>query len=144
LNYSDLHVQEQVENLTQTFENSPYISSALYTESWLRSFVSYVHRNQDFLNVTIDTEPEFIKNLNEVRFILYIRKFVEYPGMFFIYLCFKLLSVVAFQTESFLIGYKIQRRRSTDPCFKVHDTSSKHHRWKYGKRYGQGLTKDLQ
>lgn len=67
LNYSDPLIQEQVENLTQTFEASPYISSPLYTESWLRSFVSYVHRNQDYLNVTIDTEETFIKTLNEVR-----------------------------------------------------------------------------
>lgn len=73
LNYSDPLVQEQVENLTRTFEASPYISSPLYTESWLRSFVSYVKRNQDYLNVTIDTEDTFIKTLNEVRiFVLRI------------------------------------------------------------------------
>ncbi|GLH02013.1 Patched domain-containing protein 3 [Gryllus bimaculatus] len=51
LNYSDPIVQDQIENLTQTFENTTYISSPLYTESWLRSFVGYVKRNQDYLNL---------------------------------------------------------------------------------------------
>jgi hypothetical protein len=67
LNYSDPVIQAQVENLTQTFENTTYISSPLYTESWLRSFVGYVHRNQDYLNVSIDTEESFINTLKEVR-----------------------------------------------------------------------------
>ncbi|PSN48726.1 hypothetical protein C0J52_08794 [Blattella germanica] len=65
LNYSDPIVQAQVENLTQTFENTSYISSPLYTESWLRSFVGYIHRNQDYLNVSIETEDEFINTLKE-------------------------------------------------------------------------------
>ncbi|XP_066995806.2 patched domain-containing protein 3 isoform X1 [Anabrus simplex] len=66
LNYSDPIVQEQVENLTQTFENTTYISSPLYTESWLRSFVGYIKRNQDYLNVSIATEEDFIKTLKEL------------------------------------------------------------------------------
>ncbi|KAL1137711.1 hypothetical protein AAG570_009407 [Ranatra chinensis] len=66
LNYSDPVVQDQIENLTRTFERSPFISNSLYTESWLRSFVSYIRRNQEYLNVSIDTEPEFIKTLNEL------------------------------------------------------------------------------
>lgn len=60
-------IQAEVENLTQTFENTTYISSPLYTESWLRSFVGYVRRNQDYLNVSIDTEDDFIRTLKEVR-----------------------------------------------------------------------------
>jgi hypothetical protein len=70
LNYSDPVTQAQVESLTQTFENTTYISSPLYTESWLRSFVGYVRRNQDYLNVSIDTEDGFIKTLKEVSVIL--------------------------------------------------------------------------
>jgi hypothetical protein len=67
LNYSDPVIQAQVENLTQTFENTTYISSPLYTESWLRSFVGYIRRNEEYLNVSIDTEQSFIKTLKEVR-----------------------------------------------------------------------------
>jgi hypothetical protein len=68
MNYSDPMIQAQVENLTQTFESTTYISSPLYTESWLRSFVGYIHRNQEYLNVSIDTEDNFIKTLKEVRY----------------------------------------------------------------------------
>lgn len=67
LNYSDPLVQQQVENLTRAFENTTFISSPLYTESWLRSFVGYMKRNQDYLNVSIDTEEDFIDTLKEVR-----------------------------------------------------------------------------
>nr|CAD7443243.1 unnamed protein product [Timema bartmani] len=63
--YSDPEIQEQVENLTQSFENTSFISTPLYTESWLRSFVGYVKRNQDYLNVSIDTEDSFISTLKE-------------------------------------------------------------------------------
>ncbi|XP_026677786.1 patched domain-containing protein 1-like [Diaphorina citri] len=62
----DVNVQNQIENLTKTFEASSFISAPLYTESWLRSFVSYVRRNQDFLNVTIDTREGFLKTLNDL------------------------------------------------------------------------------
>ncbi|KAL1462487.1 hypothetical protein WDU94_014318 [Cyamophila willieti] len=66
LPYWDVDVQNQMENLTKSFEASPFISAPLYTESWLRSFVSYVRRNQDFLNVTIDTREGFLKTLNDL------------------------------------------------------------------------------
>lgn len=64
--YSDPVIQHEVENLTQTFENTSYISNTLYTESWLRSFLLYADRNKDYLNITVDNKKEFIKNLKEV------------------------------------------------------------------------------
>lgn len=51
----------------QTLENTSYITTPLYSESWLRSFVSYVDRNNDYLNFTIDNEQSFIDALREVR-----------------------------------------------------------------------------
>ncbi|GLV34155.1 Patched-related [Carabus blaptoides fortunei] len=65
-NYSDPLTQMQIENFTQILENTSYISNPLYTESWLRSFLQYVERNQDYLNVTIATETEFIAALKEL------------------------------------------------------------------------------
>ncbi|KAH9645899.1 hypothetical protein HF086_010098 [Spodoptera exigua] len=65
-NYSDPKIQDQVEALTKSLENTSYISNSLYTESWLRTFVDYVSRNNDYLNVTIDNEDEFIQNLKEL------------------------------------------------------------------------------
>jgi hypothetical protein len=67
LDYWNVNVQDQIENLTKTFESSPFISTPLYTESWVRSFVNYVNRNQEELNVTIDTRESFLQTLNDVR-----------------------------------------------------------------------------
>lgn len=64
--YSDPKIQQQVENLTQTFENTSYISNGLYTESWLRSFLQYAERNQDYLNISVNTKKDFIKTLKEL------------------------------------------------------------------------------
>jgi predicted RND superfamily exporter protein len=63
--YSDPEIQRQVENLTQTFENTSYVSNTLYTESWLRSFIQYAERNEDFLNISIKTKPGFLQALKE-------------------------------------------------------------------------------
>ncbi|VEN54168.1 unnamed protein product [Callosobruchus maculatus] len=64
--YSDPMIQNQVENLTQTFENTSYISNTLYTESWLRSFIQYAERNQDYLNISIANKKDFVKTLKEL------------------------------------------------------------------------------
>lgn len=63
-------VQGKYEQLTQELENTSYVSNSLYTESWLRSFLSFIERNNDFLNVTIDNEDDFIRVLKEVRRVL--------------------------------------------------------------------------
>lgn len=66
IDYWDIEVQNQIENLTEAFENSHFISNPIYTESWLRSFLNYVDRNQEELNITIDTRESFIETLTEV------------------------------------------------------------------------------
>ena len=72
-NYADPLIQHQVETLTQTFENTSYISSnPLYTESWLRRFVNYVENNGDYLNISIKTPQDFLKNLKEVSRCVYL------------------------------------------------------------------------
>lgn len=65
LNYSDPLVQEQVENLTSTLEHTSYVTSRRYTESWLRSFLSFLERNNELLNVTVDDEQTFIDAVKE-------------------------------------------------------------------------------
>lgn len=67
MNYSDPINQNQIENLMQTLENTSYVLTPLYTESWLRSFLSYIERNNDYLNLTLDTEQNFLDVLKEVR-----------------------------------------------------------------------------
>lgn len=66
LNYSDPITQDRVENLIHSLENTSYVTSSLYTESWLRSFLSFVDRNAEFLNITINNEQDFIDALKEV------------------------------------------------------------------------------
>ncbi|XP_040169198.1 patched domain-containing protein 3 [Anopheles arabiensis] len=66
LNYSDPHTQMQIEDLMQSLENTSYVTSPLYSESWLRSFISYVDRNNDYLNLTLDSEQAFIDALREI------------------------------------------------------------------------------
>uniref|UniRef100_A0A182XFN4 SSD domain-containing protein n=1 Tax=Anopheles quadriannulatus TaxID=34691 RepID=A0A182XFN4_ANOQN len=65
-NYSDPHTQMQIEDLMQSLENTSYVTSPLYSESWLRSFISYVDRNNDYLNLTLDSEQAFIDALREI------------------------------------------------------------------------------
>ncbi|CAK9817866.1 Patched domain-containing protein 3 [Anthophora plagiata] len=63
--YSDPTIQQQVENLTRSLEASKYISSApIYTESWLRSFISYA--NSSGADVNISDEKSFIKVLKDI------------------------------------------------------------------------------
>ncbi|XP_033320041.1 patched domain-containing protein 3 isoform X2 [Bombus bifarius] len=62
--YSDPVIQSQMENLTRSLEASKYISSApIYTESWLRSFLSYA--NNSATDVEIKDEKTFIKVLKD-------------------------------------------------------------------------------
>lgn len=64
--YSDKKIQDQVEMLTQTLENTSYVSNQLYTESWLRSFLQYSERNMDYLNFTINKKEDFNRVLKEL------------------------------------------------------------------------------
>ncbi|CAD1473463.1 unnamed protein product [Heterotrigona itama] len=63
--YSNPVIQEQMENLTRSLEASKYISSApIYTESWLRSFLSYT--NNSATDIEIRDEKTFINVLKDV------------------------------------------------------------------------------
>lgn len=84
LDYWDEDVQNEIENLTRTFEQSPYVSpSSFFTESWLRSFVGYVDRNRDAMNISVDTKESFMKTLKEVtaRFKYTLRFKNTYNGI---------------------------------------------------------------
>lgn len=108
LNYSDPRTQYQIEQLTETLENTSYVTSSLYTESWLRTFLSFVERNNDFLNVTIDNELDFIAALREVcQQLFYV--FSQY--FFFQFNIFSVFFVALANTrQSILLGREIQRK----------------------------------
>jgi patched domain-containing protein len=69
LNYSDPFTQMQIEDSMQKLENTSYVTSSIYTESWLRTFLSFVERSE-YLNISVGTEQEFIDALEEVRIIV--------------------------------------------------------------------------
>ncbi|KAK7083691.1 Sterol-sensing domain of SREBP cleavage-activation [Halocaridina rubra] len=66
LNYSDPETQEQLIDLHQKFENLSYVAGPLYTESWLRAWLGFIDRNQDYLELNVSTEEDFIYNLREI------------------------------------------------------------------------------
>ncbi|XP_011307702.1 patched domain-containing protein 3 [Fopius arisanus] len=61
--YSDPVIQSQMENLTRSLEATKWIGEPLYGDNWLRSFLSYTASNIEELNVTLNTEADFIKTL---------------------------------------------------------------------------------
>lgn len=65
LNFSDPITQMQIEDAMQRLENTSYVTSSIYTESWLRTFLSFVERSE-YLNVSVGTEQDFIDSLKEV------------------------------------------------------------------------------
>ena len=135
LNYSDPIVQSQMEELTSRLENTSYVTSSLYTESWLRSFLSFIERNNDFLNVTIDNELDFISALKEVSFDLWslvVSWRVGNSSKF-------IISALAIPRQSILAGREIQRRPYANCGIAIPHPSGQHNRHKSRKGHGQGF-----
>ena len=63
--YSSPEVQEGLLRLLSQLENTTFIDP-FYTESWLRDFLDYVRRNQDYTPIDISNEALFIQALNSV------------------------------------------------------------------------------
>lgn len=68
--YSDPQTQQDLMELHQKFENMTYIAGPLYTESWIRAWLGFLDRNQDYLGLNVTTEEDFIANLREVSFMV--------------------------------------------------------------------------
>lgn len=66
LNYSDPVTQDQLIDLHQQLENLTYVAGPLYTESWLRAWLGFLDRNQEYLELNVTTEEDFITNLREI------------------------------------------------------------------------------
>lgn len=64
IQYSDKDTQAQIDSLMFAFENSTYIAPGM-SSSWLREFLNYVDRNQDYDDIVldIDTEVEFVRTV---------------------------------------------------------------------------------
>ncbi|XP_068239461.1 patched domain-containing protein 3-like isoform X2 [Palaemon carinicauda] len=66
LDYSNTTTQDQLIELHQKFENLSYVAGALYTESWLRAWLGFLDRNQEYLELNVTEEEDFISNLREI------------------------------------------------------------------------------
>ncbi|XP_037031767.1 patched domain-containing protein 3 isoform X2 [Bradysia coprophila] len=60
MNYSDPNTQKEIEKVMTILESTSYVTSSMYTESWLRTFLDFIDRNHEFLNITINSEQDFI------------------------------------------------------------------------------------
>lgn len=69
LNYSDPVTQDQLIDLHQQLENLTYVAGPLYTESWLRAWLGFLDSNQEYLELNVTTEEDFITNLREVSLL---------------------------------------------------------------------------
>ncbi|XP_059085316.1 patched domain-containing protein 3-like isoform X2 [Tigriopus californicus] len=65
INYSDPLVQLDVEEIMQRLENTTFIDP-IYSESWLRDFLDYVKRNEDYDPIDISTEERFVDALMNI------------------------------------------------------------------------------
>lgn len=72
LNYSDPTTQKEIEKVMETLESTSYVTSSMYTESWLRTFLDFLDRNHEFLNITINSEQDFIDAMRYVSHITLI------------------------------------------------------------------------
>lgn len=68
--YSDPQTQQDLMELHRKFESMSYIAGPLYTESWIRAWLGFLDRNQEYLGLNVTTEEDFIANLREVNFMV--------------------------------------------------------------------------
>ena len=66
IDYSDLKVQEDIEQMTRDIEANQYVAGDLFTDSWLRGFLSFYNINQEYLPINISTYDQFVKSVREV------------------------------------------------------------------------------
>lgn len=50
----------------QRFENSTYIDPT-FTESWLRDFLDFIHRTEEYAPIDVSDEYKFVEQLTEAR-----------------------------------------------------------------------------
>ena len=50
----------------QRFENSTYIDPT-FTESWLRDFLDFIHRSEEYAPIDVSDEYKFIEQLTQAR-----------------------------------------------------------------------------
>jgi hypothetical protein len=73
VDYSSRQTQEDIESMLQALENSTYFREDSYTQSWIRSFLSFVQWRNDLRSpmdnfLDVSNKTEFNRVLQEVQF----------------------------------------------------------------------------
>jgi hypothetical protein len=69
LNYADPNVQKQMEDMLQRFESSPFVAGKVLTESWLRSYLTFLSQEDSFLflqALNISDQFDFYRGLRDI------------------------------------------------------------------------------
>jgi hypothetical protein len=75
LDYSNKTVQDEIQKLLDTIENSRYFRDDLYTQSWLRAFLARVQEINDLnasnqsQSIDVSNPADFMDHLQKVRVI---------------------------------------------------------------------------
>lgn len=103
--YSDPQTQQDLMELHRTFENLTCIAKPLYTESWLRAWLGFLDRNQEYLGLNVTTEEDFIDNLREVIFFSFFVP--SLPQCTSLFLSLTVPFLCPFPVRSSLLGLNI-------------------------------------
>ena len=72
-NYNDKATQDKILDFLKLVEGHQFVADNLYTEFWLKSYLSFMERNGEYLGLNNTDELTFIQNLREVRRFIPIR-----------------------------------------------------------------------
>jgi hypothetical protein len=67
VDYSNKSVQETVNRMLDGLERSKFFRDSLYTQSWLRNYLSFMDSSAHFLSLDTSDEQGFIRALKSVR-----------------------------------------------------------------------------
>ncbi|KAH7645581.1 patched domain-containing protein 3-like [Dermatophagoides farinae] len=69
MNYADPKIQQQIEDMLRKFEESPYVADKSMTESWLRSYLTFLGQDDSFLflqALNVSDPLDFYRGLRDI------------------------------------------------------------------------------
>ena len=69
MNYADPKIQQQIEDMLRKFEESPYVADKSMTESWLRSYLTFLGQDDSFLFLQVLSLYSSFENTSKTFFL---------------------------------------------------------------------------
>lgn len=69
MNYADPKIQQQIEDMLRKFEESPYVADKSMTESWLRSYLTFLGQDDSFLFLQVLSLYSSFENNSKTFFL---------------------------------------------------------------------------